>query len=143
MMTNPTYELADQTCSRASDELLTTIGERLDADGTLRNGAQLRIGTDTAYVSAEFLPTGQDEHVDGDILTWVTDDLDGESFRSVDANAREHSAWPPADIDVTAPGARPSRACADVNLGKTQAQVDCEDSKVNGQAPLDLDCSDR
>lgn len=139
---NPEYDLTSAGCTRSSADTLAAIASRLSAPGTLRNGAQLRGRDGSTFVSAEIWRSTADEDSSGDILTWVTDDPTTGQFDAVDVHARDDSDWPPAAIDVTAPGARESRACASVNVGKTEAEVDCEDSKANGQVAVDVDCGD-
>ena len=134
-MSNPTYDVGDAGCTGASDETVRAIQEKLDAPGKLRNGKQIVRGDET-FVSAELHLESDDKHQEGDILTWVTPDVDGSEFFSVDIHAREESSWPPADVDVRANGARESRACTALNLGKTKAQLQCEQDEASGEVSL-------
>jgi hypothetical protein len=142
-MQNPTYDVGAAGCTGASDETIRTIQEKLDAPGKLRNGKLVRSGDDT-FVSAELHLRSDDKHDEGDILTWVTTDVDGNEFFSVDVHAREESSWPPADVDVRAPGARESRACTGLNVGKTKAQLQCEQDQASGDValPQGKECDD-
>jgi hypothetical protein len=101
-------------------------------------------GTDETFVSAELHLRSDEPHDEGDILTWITADADGGEFRSVDVNARDQSSWPPAAVDVRAPGARESRACTGLNVGKTKAQLQCEQDQASGEValPQGKECDD-
>jgi hypothetical protein len=134
-MQNPTYDVGDAGCTGASDEVVRAIQERLDAPGKLRNGKQIVTGDET-FVSAELHLQSDDKHDEGDILTWVTSDVEGSEFFSVDVHAREESSWPEADVDVRAKGARESRACTGLNVGKTKAQLQCEQDEASGEVAL-------
>jgi hypothetical protein len=134
-MQNPTYDVGESGCTGASDETLRTIQGELDAPGKLRNGKQIVKGDET-FVSAELHLRSDDKHDEGDILTWVTPDVAGSEFFSVDVHAREQSSWPTADIDVRAAGARESRACTGLNVGKTKAQLQCEQDEASGEVSL-------
>jgi hypothetical protein len=134
-MSNPTYDVSEAGCTGSSDETIRTIQERLDAPGKLRNGKQVPSGDDI-FVSAELHLRTDDKHDEGDILTWVTTDVAGNEFFSVDVHAREESSWPGADLDVRAPGARESRACTGLNVGKTKAQLQCEQDEASGDVAL-------
>jgi hypothetical protein len=140
-MSNPTYDLQDVGCSTTDLAVVDEIGTRLTADGKLRNGRQVTSG-DSIFVSAELHLRDDDRHTKGDVLTWVTDDVESGQFASVDIGARDDSTWPPADVDVTAPGARESRACVGPSLGKTPAQIQCEQDELQGGIPQDRDCED-
>jgi hypothetical protein len=143
-MSNPSYDVAEIGCEGASDATVRTIQARLTVDGTLRNGKQLA-SRDTlrTFVSAELHLRGDEAHADGDILTWVTDDVGGREFASVDVNARDDSSWPHAEGDVRASGARESRACVSPSRGKTRAQVQCELDQASGEIPADRKCDER
>lgn len=142
-MGNPTYDVGASGCTGASDETIRTIQEKLDAPGKLRNGKLVNSG-DNTFVSAELHLRSADPHDEGDILTWVTTDVAGSDFSSVDIHAREESSWPPSDLDVRAQGARESRACTGLNVGKTKAQLQCEQDQASGevQLPQGKDCDD-
>ncbi len=142
-MQNPTYDVGDAGCVGASDDTIRTIQEKLDAPGKLRNGKLVPSG-DQTFVSAELYLRSADKHDEGDILTWVTTDVNGNEFFSVDVHAREESSWPPADVDVRAPGARESRACTGLNVGKTKAQLQCEQDQASGEIalPQGKECDD-
>src|SRR5262245_25370488 len=140
-MSNPSYDLEKVVCANTSEATLTTLQSKIEVDGQLRNGKVVKSGSQS-FVSAELHLDGKDRHEKGDILTWVTDDLEGSEFFSVDINAREDSSWPDADVTVTAPGARESRACVAPSTGKTPAQVQCELDQSSGQIPTDMDCED-
>ena len=139
-MKNPSYDLGSLGCGTATPDTLATIQTKVTADGTLRNGKVITVGGQS-FVSAELHRRTDQPHEKGDILTWVTKDLAGDSYSSVDINARQDSDWPDADITVTAPGARESRACTATVTGKTRAQLKCETDKSNGSVPIDRDCS--
>ncbi|MFI5045619.1 MAG: hypothetical protein ACHQIG_01030 [Acidimicrobiia bacterium] len=140
-MSNPTYDLNAVGCAASSDQTLATIQQKVTADGSLRNGKQVTAG-DQIFVSAELHLRSDKRHDKGDILTWVTKDPAGSDFFSVDVNARDDSKWPPADITVTAPGARESRACSRASAGKTKAQIQCELDQASGDIPADRNCGD-
>lgn len=144
-MTNPTYDVGAIGCTGAADATLRTIGEKLTVDGALRNGKAVKAPTGgDIYVSAELHLRSDQRHDKGDILTWVTTDLEGSDFSSVDVHAREDSSWPHADVDVRAAGARESRSCTALSVGKTKAQLKCEQDEQNSDVnvPGDLNCSD-
>lgn len=140
-LSNPTYDIGDIGCASASDSTVATIQQKVTADGFLRNGKTVK-GPDGTFVSAELHLRGTDKHKKGDILTWITDDLEGDQFFSVDVNARDLSTWPDADVTVTAQGARESRACAQSSAGKTKAQVQCELDQSTGDIPADRECDE-
>src|SRR5262245_32236211 len=133
-MSNPTYDLEETSCKSASSTTIEILQTRVEADGKLRNGMQVQVGDDT-FVSAELHLRSEERHEHGDILTWVTTNADGDEFSSVDVHAREESSWPESDRDVRANGARESRACAALNLGKTKAQIECEQRASTGETP--------
>jgi hypothetical protein len=139
---NPTYDVGKIGCGTAPDKTIATIQEKVTANGFLRNGKVLTEGGNT-FVSAELHLRTDDRHAKGDVLTWVTTDVNGNDFFSVDVNARDDSSWPDADINVTAPGARESRACAEATAGKTKAQIKCEQDQSQGQVPADLNCGSK
>ena len=144
-MQNPEYDVGSSGCVGASDETVLAIQERLDAPGKLRNGKQVAApGSGETFVSAELHLETDEPHDDGDILTWATTDVAGSEFFSVDVNAREESSWPPADFDVREPGARESRACTGLNVGKTKAQIQCEQDAASGDValPQGRECDD-
>jgi hypothetical protein len=144
-MSNPSYDVGAAGCTGTSDATVKTIGEKLTVDGKLRNGKTVKATTgDDLFVSAELHLATDDPHDKGDILTWVTTDLEGSEFKSVDVHAREDSSWPHADVDVRAEGARESRACSRLSVGKTKAQIKCEQDEANGEVnlPGGKKCSD-
>ena len=140
-MSNPTYDVGDLGCASAPVATVKVIQEKLTADGNLRN-AKTVPAADGVFVSAELHLRTDDKDAKGDILTWITDDLDGDQFFSVDVNAREESTWPAADITVTEPGARESRACAQGAAGKSKARVQCELDQSAGEIPADRECDE-
>jgi len=141
-MSNPTYDLGNLGCASSSIATVKTIQSKVTADGTLRNGKQVRADDGQVFVSAELHLRSDDRHAKGDILTWVTDDVESGEFFSVDVNARDDSSWPDAKVDVTAQGARESRACVGPSLGKTPAQIQCENDQNSGDIPGDRNCED-
>jgi len=141
-MSNPTYDLGDLGCASSSIATIKAIQAKVTADGTLRNGKQVRADDGQVFVSAELHLRSDDPHDKGDILTWVTDDVESNEFFSVDVNARDESSWPDAKVDVTAQGARESRACVGPSLGKTPAQIQCEIEQSSGDVPGDRNCED-
>ena len=141
-MANPTYDLQDVGCTTSTPATIKTLQSKVTSDGKLRNGKQVRATNGDVFVSAELHLATDDKHDKGDILTWVTHNIDNGDFFSVDVNARDDSTWPDADIDVTAQGARESRACVAPNLGKTPAQIRCEADQSTGNVPADFNCED-
>lgn len=136
-----------QRCVGAPDSAVLAIQERLTADGKLRNGKMVHPGgSPYRFISAEIHLRSNDKHDKGDIATWATRDLDDpEGFLSVDVKAREESKWPAASFMVTEDGAIESRACTNLNRGKTRAQIECEQARASGedvQLPAGQDCSD-
>jgi hypothetical protein len=131
---NPTYDLGKSGCSGVDEATLGTIQDEVHADGLLRNGKQVTHG-DQRFVSAELHLVGDGDHHKGDILTWVTSGADEAAFHSVDVHARDNSSWPVADVDVRAEGARESRACVLPDLGKTDAQIKCEQDEATNNGP--------
>ena len=87
-------------------------------------------------VSAELHAAGDDKHDKGDILTWAARDVDGARFVSVDVNARDDSRWPHASFGVAENGVIESRACTGLNLGKTKAQIECEQNSGSSSADV-------
>ncbi len=144
-MSNPSYDVGASGCSGTTDATLHTIGEKLTIDGKLRNGKQVKAPTgDDIFVSAELHRVTDDPHDKGDILTFVTTDPAGSEFKSVDVHAREDTTWPHADVDVRVEGARESRACTELSVGKTKAQIKCEQDQANNDAGVgaNKNCSD-
>lgn len=92
-------------CGPADPALVDEAQTRVAA-GVLRHAGTATAENGKVFVSASLDQTG--EHQDDDILTWVR--VEG-GLESVDEQAREHSTWPQAAIDVRADGARTSRAC--------------------------------
>ena len=144
---NPTQSV--QNCVGTSDSVVSAIQQRMkpDAKAKLRNARSVQVpGSDTTFVSAELHLDSDAPHHKGAIATWATDDIKSDNgFVSVDVHARDDSTWPHASFTVTKDGAIESRACASLNLGKTKAQIDCEQRKTSGQAvalPDGKDCSD-
>jgi hypothetical protein len=92
-------------CAPADPATITEAQTRV-TDGRLKYGGTATGKDGRVFVSASLDQPGTKQ--DDDILTWVR--LDG-GFESVDEQARKHSTWPDAAIDVRADGARASRAC--------------------------------
>lgn len=141
---NPTASVS--RCLGAPDATVTAIQQRLTVSGDLRNGKMVKPLAPNGFtmISAELHPTSADKHDKGDILTWAARDPVKSDFVSVDANARDDSGWPHASFGVSASGVIESRACTGLNLGKTKAQLECEQNR--GSANVDVgggDCSNR
>ena len=141
-MSNPTYDINDIGCGTTSDETIAVIQEKITTDGNLRNGKQVKAGGQT-FVERGAAPAHRRSRTTratssrGSPTTWP-----GAQFLSVDVNARDDSSWPDADITVTAPGARESRACAASSSGKTKAQIQCELDQASGDIPADRKCDE-
>jgi hypothetical protein len=112
-------------CEGVPDQLVEELSASLSVDGTLRHARSAPGEAAQYFVSAELLPSGEEEDFPGDILTWVTPSLDAPSFAAVDVNAREASTLPPSDLDVRAEGAVTSRGCVLPVRGEP-ATSDCE-----------------
>jgi hypothetical protein len=144
---NPTQSV--QNCVGTSDTVISAIQQKLkpDAKAKLRNGRSVHVpGSDTTFVSAELHSDSDAPHDKGRHRTWATNDIkSSDSFLSRRRDARDDSTWPHAPFEVTKNGAIESRACTALNLGKTPAQIDCEQRKNAGQnvaLPNGKDCSD-
>ena len=130
---NPSQDVAG--CTGVDDAVTTAISQRLDVGaGTLRNAKQVRAGR-TTFISAELHARADAKHDKGDVLTWATRNLKGATFEAVDEHARTNSSWPRAAFNVSAKGAYASRACTDINRGKTKAQIACEQRQTDANAP--------
>jgi hypothetical protein len=138
---NPTASVS--RCLGASDATVAAIQDRL----TLRNGKMVKPLRPNGYtmVSAELHPTGADKQDKGDILTWAARDVALGQFESVDVNARDDSGWPHASFGVSKDGVIESRACTGLNLGKTKAQLECEQNRGNSNVNVggSNDCAGR
>jgi hypothetical protein len=141
---NPTASVS--RCLGAPDATVAAIQQRLTVSGDLRNGKMVKPQVPDGFtmVSAELHPTHADKHDKGDILTWATRDPTHDDFVSVDAHARNDSAWPHASFGVAEKGAIESRACTGLNVGKTKAQLECEQNPGNSNVGIGgNDCSKR
>lgn len=113
-------------CDVALTVTMETLQAGLTADGTLRHGRTHERADGEFLVSAEFLPADKDDHYDGDILTWSTQDPSGTSFLSVDEHARDQSNWAAADFGVNEDGVITSRGCVLVVRGEPESD-ECEE----------------
>ena len=139
---NPTQSTS--RCIGPPDGALEDIEAQLTTDGELRNGSLVQPEDGQfSLLSAEVHRRDDEPHDKGDIATWAIDDTG--TYVAVDVVARDVSAWPDAPFTVSADGAVESRACTDVNRGKTPAQVECERDVASGDdvaLPANTDCSD-
>ena len=93
-------------CAAAPPDVVAALQTRV-TEGTLHFAGTATGKDGKVFVSAALDRAGDDQ--DDDVLTWVA--REG-AYEAVDEQARNHSTWPKATIDVRADGARPSRACA-------------------------------
>ena len=93
-------------CAAAAPDVIAAIQERV-TEGTLHAGGTATGADGAVFISAALDRPGEDQ--DDDVLTWIAT---GDGYQSVDEQARDHSTWPEAEVDVRADGARDSRACA-------------------------------
>jgi len=142
---NPTASVS--RCLGTPDATVAAIQDRLTIPGSLRNGKMVKPLRPNGFtiVSAELHPTGADKQAKGDILTWASRNLTAGRFESVDANARNDSGWPHANFGVSADGVIESRACTGLNLGKTKAQLACEQNRGSSNVNVggSNDCAGR
>lgn len=107
-----------QRCRVVPDEVPATLASRMDErQGSFRHAFAVQsIDHGGVWiVSAELWRKSQAEEIPGDIYSFVTPSdptvaAPGE-YAALDPNAKEYSAWPPADLTVEIDGAVESRAC--------------------------------
>jgi hypothetical protein len=109
---------SEVACTHAPEDVVEVLQAKVTTPGELRN-ASLWADDESGYtfVTAELREAEDAEDTNGELLTWVSGDVGGTEFFSVDVYARDHSDWPDAPFGVTADGAVDSRGCASYWVG--------------------------
>ena len=129
--------LASASCTRTADEspVLTALAARLREPATLRNAEVVPAAGGTRILSAEHHPSTASFGEKGEILTWV---VAGDTYRSVDRNARRLSTWPVASgVTTKTPEVRTSRGCVYPLRGRKV----CEQQSVGVAVPTGGQCA--